>query len=114
MHRVSFPKNSAVILLIGATLTCAQAAPKLRLVSATVGPVTVAAGSNGAAQTIEAYNAGDGALALAITSSASWLSGSTGAARACTRRSGSCLPVTFTLNTSGLSAGTYTALATIA
>lgn len=90
-----------------------EAAPTLRLVSSTVGPVTAAQGSNAATQTVEAYNAGDGSLNLSISSSATWLTGSVGGARACTRRSGTCLPINFSLNTSGLAAGTYTAIATV-
>ena len=90
-----------------------NAAPKLRLTSATVGPVTAAAGSNGPAQTVEAYNAGDGNLSLSVAVSSDWLSGSAGAPRACSQRSGSCIPLQFNLNTASLAAGTYTATATV-
>jgi hypothetical protein len=38
-----------------------NAAPMLRLVSSTVGPVSIAAGAT-TTQTVEAYNAGDGPL----------------------------------------------------
>src|SRR5437867_4814157 len=80
----------------------AYAAPTLRLSSATVGPASIAAGSNGVAQTVEAFNIGDGALAPAATSSVLWLAPSIGTARACTTRSGSCLPVEIALQTSAL------------
>jgi uncharacterized protein (TIGR03437 family) len=90
------------------------AAPKLRLVTAALGPVTVAQGSNGPAQTVEAYNAGDGSLALNLSSSANWLGTSTGAPRACSSQPGTCIPLQFALNTSGLSAGAQTAIVTVA
>ena len=40
----------------------ALAAPKLRLTATTVGPVSITAGSNGASQSVDAFNAGDGSL----------------------------------------------------
>jgi uncharacterized protein (TIGR03437 family) len=90
-----------------------SAAPTLRLTSAALGPITVAVGSNGAAQTVEAYNAGDGSLALTTASTASWVSASVGGARNCTSRSGSCLPIQFNFSTTALSRGVYTGVVTI-
>jgi uncharacterized protein (TIGR03437 family) len=89
------------------------AAPKLRLTSSSLGPISVAAGSSGAAQTVEAYNAGDGTLALSAASSATWLSASVGSSRACSSRSGNCFPVQMSLNTGTLAAGSYTAMVTV-
>lgn len=88
------------------------AAPKLRLATSTVGPISIAPGSNGAAQTVEAFNAGDGALSLSLTSSVTWLGTSVGAPRACSSQAGTCIPLQFALNTSGLSAGAQTAIVT--
>lgn len=87
----------------------------LRLVSSTVGPVSVTAGANGATQTIEAYNAGTGSLNLSMTSSVSWIAPTVGAARACTTTTlaQSCIPLNFALNTASLSAGTYTGIVTV-
>ena len=90
------------------------AAPKLRLSpSATVGPLSLATGSNGPAQTVEAYNAGDGALALTARVSATWLTATIGAQRNCTTPSGVCLPVQITLLTSALAKGIYTGIVTL-
>ena len=90
-----------------------EAAPVLRLASATVGPVSVAAGQNGPAQTIEAFNAGDGALSLSLTSSAEWAAVATGTGRPCTTRAGSCIPVNINLQTASLAAGIHTARVTV-
>ncbi|HKE29665.1 MAG TPA: hypothetical protein VKB88_45260 [Bryobacteraceae bacterium] len=91
--------------------TLADAAPMLRLVSSTVGPITVAAGAAGPAQIVEAYNAGDGALSLSVSSSATWLVPTVETSRAChtTQAASTCIPLQFGLNTGSLAAGTYTA-----
>jgi len=90
----------------------------LRLSSSTVGPIPVAAGSNAPAQTVEAYNAGDGSLSLSmsVSSSASWLTAAVGTTRACqsTTAAANCIPLNFTLNTSSLTNGkTYTGIVTV-
>jgi len=91
----------------------------LRLVSATVGPVSIIPGANGVNQTVEAYNAGDGTLAPAVSmpSSVTWLSASVGAARNCTTTTAAntCIPLVFALNTASLAASTtaYTAVVTV-
>ena len=90
-----------------------QAAPRLRLVSSTVGPVSIAQGANGSLQTVEAYNALDGSLNLSLSSSVSWITGSVGAQRACSSRAGLCTPLQFALNTSGLPAGIATGIVTV-
>lgn len=94
--------------------TVLEAAPQLRLASATVGPLSVAVGS-GATQTVEAYNIGSGSLNLTVSSSVPWIAPSVGAARACTttRNSQSCLPLTLALNTQSLPAGTATGIVTV-
>jgi uncharacterized protein (TIGR03437 family) len=92
-----------------------QAAPMLRLASATVGPISVSPGANGPAQTVEAYNAGDGALNLSLKSSVEWIAATAGAPRACTGvgTSGTCIPLQIALNTSGLAAGMQTGIVTV-
>ncbi len=107
-------KGAAALAVAGFLFAAGlSAAPRLRLVSSTVGPVSIAAGSNGSAQTVEAYNAADGSLNLSLTSSAAWIAGSVGAQRACSSRSGTCTPLQFALNTSALPAGTATGIVTV-
>jgi len=106
--------HKGVPALAVAALFCAaglSAAPRLRLVSSTVGPVSIVQGANGGAQTVEAYNAADGTLNLSTpSSSVPWIVPSpAGAQRACSSqsgRSGLCTPLQFALNTSALPAGT--------
>lgn len=100
-------------LLVFAFTTSLSAA-QLGLSTASVGPVHVFPGTNGTAQTIEAFNLGAGSLNLNASASTTWLGASIGAARACTTRSGSCLPVQISLNTTTLAAGTYTGYVTVA
>lgn len=94
------------VVFSAATLT---AAPQLRLSSTAIGPVYVESGSNAPAQTVNAFNIGDGSLNLSITSSASWLSGSSGAVTNC---SGgpvtTCIPIQVAVATNTLAIGTYT------
>ena len=85
-----------------------HAAPRLVLSATTLGPLRISAGSNGSVQTVEALNAGDGALSLTATATASWLSATVGAAKACTVLSGTCNTIGITLSTAALTAGTYT------
>jgi uncharacterized protein (TIGR03437 family) len=105
--------------LAAAGFLCAaglSAAPRLRLVSSTLGPVSIAQGANGSSQTVEAYNALDGSLNLSLSSPVTWIAGSVGAQRACSAqsgRSGLCTPLQFTLNTSALPAGTVTGIVTV-
>jgi uncharacterized protein (TIGR03437 family) len=94
-----------------------QAAPMLRLVNSVVGPVSATVGTPPGAQTLEAYNAGDGSLSLSATpaSTATWLAAAVGASRACTTTTAasSCIPLTFTFNTASLAAGMYTTAVTV-
>ncbi len=89
---------------------------RLRLTESALGPISVTTGSNGPAQSLEAYNVGNGALALTYSSNATWLSAASGAARACQTANlpvATCTPVNFTLSTATLAAGTYTGAVTI-
>ena len=102
--------------LLAAAVLCAaglQAAPRLRLASSTVGPLSIAPGTNGATQTLEAYNAFDGSLNLSLTTSVAWVTATVGAQRACSSRPGACIPLQFALNTSSLPAGMATGIVTV-
>jgi uncharacterized protein (TIGR03437 family) len=59
-----------ILLLIPLTLA---AAPRLRISTASIGPLNVAAGTDGPAQTVLIQNAGDGSLNLSASSTAAWL-----------------------------------------
>src|SRR3954464_758247 len=93
-----------------------SAAPMLRLTTTAVLPTTVAAGVAPTTQKIEAFNMGDGSLALTakVPPSITWLAASVGPAGACTTINwNSCIPLQFTLNTARLAVGTYTAGVTV-
>ena len=97
------------ILFVCLSAVTLSAAPQLRLSANTIGPIYVESGANGPAQIINAFNLGDGALNLAVTSSsASWLSGSVGQPMTC---SGgpvpACIPINISLNTASLGVGNY-------
>ncbi len=91
-----------------------DAAPKLRLSNSVVGPVLIP-GATAPVQTIEVYNAGDGALSLSVSSSVPWITTALGAAGRCqsTLAATSCIPLNMTLNPSSLAAGTYTGIVTV-
>lgn len=82
---MGFPssKQISTFLFLTALSTTAFAAPKLRLTTTTVGPISVAQGQNGALQTIGAYNAGDGSLNLSVSSDSPWLAAQLSSNRAC-------------------------------
>ncbi len=98
---------AGALLLTGLVL----AQPRLRLSTAAVGPVPVAAGGT-ATTTVEAFNAGSGALNLTATSAYPWMTAQVGAARACTTRQGTCLPINITVNAAGQT-GTLAGILTI-
>lgn len=107
----SLPYLGLGLLSIGFSAQ-AWAAPQLRLDTTAIGPISVATGSNGPAQTINATNAGDGNLTLRATPSVSWLSANVGQSQSC-GTVGICNPITINLNTNSLQAGTYTGGVTI-
>lgn len=107
-------KQTSTFLCFFVLPAAAWAAPKLRLTATTVGPLSIASNSNGTLQTVEAYNAGDGALALTATANVTWLTASTGSLSACASRPGQCIPVRIEPKTSSLAKGTYTAVVTVA
>ncbi len=93
--------------------TTLVAAPKLRLSTTAVGPFSIAVGQNGNPQTLDAFNAGDGALSISVSSSADWLKASTGESRDCGQPGGICTAIRIGLQTSGLPQGAATAFITV-
>jgi uncharacterized protein (TIGR03437 family) len=85
------------------------AAPQLRLATTTFGPYSIASGSNAPAQSVEAYNAGDGSLSLTATSSVAWLVPSVGPSQGCRTvvNKPACLPIQFQFQTASLANGSY-------
>src|SRR5260370_15170398 len=106
----------AVVLFTLGACVALTAAPKLRLTQTAVGPFVIAQGSNGPA-TIQqppcAYNAGDGALSLKLTSSDTWLVPTLGAPTFCQSGPGSSL-IQLGLQPSSLAKGSYTGFITVA
>lgn len=106
--------NICSIFLVCFSAATLSAAPQLRLSTTAVGPIYVESGASAPAQSINAFNIGDGSLNLSVTSSASWLSGSLGAATTCTGGPVSpCIPVNITVTTTSLAIGTYTEALTL-
>jgi uncharacterized protein (TIGR03437 family) len=105
-----FSKTSCIatsgIVFLFTFSTALSAAPRLGLVQSAL-TVSIQAGQNGAAQTVDTYNAGDGLLNLQASSSVTWLSASIGSSHSCSLR-GNCIPVQIALLTSSLAKGTYT------
>ena len=93
----------------------AHAAPMLRLVTSTIGPVQVATAGPTNTQTLEAYNAGDGTLNLSFSSSVQWIAATLGASRNCINTSAAktCLPIQFAINTTGLAQGVSSGIVTV-
>jgi uncharacterized protein (TIGR03437 family) len=87
----------------------------LRLVSSTIGPVTFPTAGGTNTQTMEAYNAGDGALSLTFSSSVTWVTAALGASRNCTTTlaAKSCLTIQFTINSTGLPQGLSSGIVTV-
>jgi uncharacterized protein (TIGR03437 family) len=90
-----------------------DAAPKLRLMRTTVGPVSTSTGQNGATQTVEAFNVGDGTLNLSASASVTWLAPTVGASGPCISEPGTCFPVRIELRTSSLAKGQFTGTVTV-
>ena len=109
LKNFSFARYGLFLLLGAAAL---NAAPRLALTQ-TAFTVAVVPGSNGATQTVDAGNLGDGTLNLTATSSVPWMALSIGAKHSCSLK-GTCIPVSIALQTGSLTAGTYTGTVTIA
>jgi uncharacterized protein (TIGR03437 family) len=99
------------------SLSSLYAAPVLRLSSNTVGPLAIATAGVTNTQTIEAYNAGDGSLALTFSTSAPWISATAGAPRTCRTIiiavGKTCSTIQLAVNTTGLPQGLSTAILTV-
>lgn len=111
-----------LFLLLGGAAASA-AAPNLNLTLSLVSPayspggtsftIPIVPGSNGPTQIVDAFNIGDGSLKVTATSSVPWLVPTVDAQSFCSLR-GACIPVEIALQTSSLTAGTYTGTVTIA
>ena len=86
-------------------LSCAllSAQPELRLSTGSIGPVYIAAGQNGPAQTVTTSNIGNGTLSLSASANQSWLSPSVNAAGS----------IQIALNTASLANGQYAGVVTV-
>jgi uncharacterized protein (TIGR03437 family) len=107
---------AACCVLLSSTL---PAAPVLRLTNSALVIAAVPIGTAVGPKTLDAYNIGDGSLALSasIQPGAPWLTGVTvGTPGSCDSSSitGPCIPLQFTFNTAGLARGVYTAEVTVA
>ena len=106
--------RTLIVTGLGAGLLIA--APALRLSETTIGPVSIVAGQNGPARSVEFTNAGDGTLNVTLRSSETWAAPSMGASRPCSvfgTGGGNCTPISVALNTASLTRGTYTAAITV-
>src|ERR1051326_8021913 len=111
-------KNKLALILfsLGAA-GVVNAAPKLRLTTAAIGPILVAQGANGTvnpAQLPYAFNIGDGSLNLRVSSSDSWLVATLGTPTNSCSGGIRCTPIVLSLQTSSLAKGTYTGFVTVA
>ena len=106
-----FPSS---VRLCGLFLLAAEAlaaTPRL-FIDQTSFAVLVAPGSNGTAQTANAFDHGDGLLNLTVSSSQTWLVPTIEKTTSCSLL-GQCTPIQMALNTASLAAGTYTGLVTV-
>jgi uncharacterized protein (TIGR03437 family) len=97
------------LALVCFSATALTAAPQLRLSTAAVGPLYMEVGGSVPAQTINAFNIGDGSLHLSIASSAPWLNASLGLPTTC--QGGpvtACIPIQMSVYPASLGIGTYT------
>lgn len=113
LKNLSIPAHG--LFLLFAAVSVSNAAPRLSLTQ-TAFAVAVAPGTNGATQTLNAANIGDGTLNLAATASVPWLVPTIGTKTSCTLNAHSvaCYPVQIALQTASLMAGTYTGSVTLA
>jgi uncharacterized protein (TIGR03437 family) len=112
---LSLPVSCFSVVLLGISVGSVSAAPKLRLSTTAIGPLTVATGANvpsSSALRLEATNAGDGSLSLSYKSNAAWLTAASGSSSNCVTAVG-CTPVVLTLATASLSKGVYTGVLTV-
>ncbi len=109
------PPGLRICILLLLFTTASSAAPQLRLSTAAVGPLYVTPGAAISPPVIYAFNIGDGALNLSISSSGPWLRGTVGAPVACPAAQATvCIPIQIGVSADNLSQGTYTEALTIA
>ena len=110
-------RNTRLFLIAGlctaAFAATAMAAPKLRLDQTALTGLSIAQGTNGSAQSVDARNVGDGTLNLQVSSNVPWLLASLAAPHTCADGNSSCTPVRITLQTASLAKGTYTGFVTV-
>jgi uncharacterized protein (TIGR03437 family) len=114
---VAFKKLSCVLIYgfavslgFGSAL---GAAPRLSL-SQTSFAVSVAQGSSGPTQTVNAQNVGTGSLNLSASSSVPWLVPTVGKSGLCgITGTGTCIPIQIAIQSSSLTTGTYTGTVTV-
>ena len=104
--------NKFAPFLFALSAAVGSAAPQLQLTQTALGPLVIAQGQNGPAQSVDARNLGDGSLNLQVSSSASWLAPKIGSPHGCGFNQ-SCIPVQMALQTSALAKGSYTAVVTL-
>src|SRR5579863_10748577 len=93
------PRGTSAAVIFLAFGSMLSAAPRLGLSTTTIGTINIVPGTNGANQTVQAFNAGTGTLNLTATSSASWLAPALGSSAACSQPGGTCYPINIALNT---------------
>ena len=113
IKRLLRSRSVSIVVPVCLLAAAAWAQPKLRLVSAAVGPVNFSQGSNAQPQTLEVYNAGTGNLSLTVASSVPWMQAAVGGARPCAQRAGTCLPINLAFQTTTLARGVYTGVLTL-
>lgn len=100
----------AVLLTFGSALS---AAPRLTL-DQTSFTVSVATGSKGPTETVNAQNTGTGSLNLSASSAVPWLVPTVGKSGLCGITGvGTCIPIQIAIQSSSLTAGTYTGTVTV-
>ncbi len=105
----SLKQYSLALFLTAVSSTTALAAPKLRLSTTTLGPISIAQGQNGKTQSLGAYNAGDGSLNITFSSSVPWLTAQIGSNISCSNNLAlTCTGINVGLATSALAKGTVT------
>src|SRR5262249_41680137 len=110
--RVGLKSAAASTGFILFSVSLLNAAPVLRLSSATIGPILVPSAGVANTQTLEAYNAGDGTLnpSVSVPSSTPWVTARMGESRPCRMILAAvgkmCSTIQVNISTSGLPQGT--------
>jgi uncharacterized protein (TIGR03437 family) len=109
---ISYPSRVfCSAFFLAACVPALSAAPRLSL-DQTAFSLSILPGANGATQTANASNLGDGQLSLTATSSVTWLAPTIGKPQVCSLR-GECIPVVIAVQSAALAAGVYTGTVTV-